>query len=82
MAESEPNSLVLRYLRQIDQKVDRLEVGLTSLTEQVASLVDQMLGMRGDINVLRADFVRLEHRVDDMDQRLARVEKRLELTEV
>ena len=79
MAESEPDSLVLR---QIDQKVGRLKHGLTALTEHAASIKDQMVGVRGDINRLRADFVSLEHRVDDMDTRFARIEKRLELTEV
>jgi predicted nuclease with TOPRIM domain len=61
-------------LRQIDAKLDTILDRLHDLTARTSSVEDQLVG-------LRTDFVRLEHRVDRFDERLARIERRLDLIE-
>jgi predicted nuclease with TOPRIM domain len=70
----EPDNLTLRMLRQIDAKLDTILDRLHDLTARTSSVEDQLVG-------LRTDFVRLEHRVDRFDERLARIERRLDLIE-
>ena len=36
---------------------------------------------RRESNLVREDFIRLEHRIDGMDRRLAKIEQRLDLVE-
>jgi archaellum component FlaC len=71
----EPDNLILRMLRQVDTKLDTLMERMHDLTARVGSVEDQLSG-------LRADFVRLEHRLDRFDERLQRIERRLDLIEV
>ena len=81
MAE-EPDNLVLRMLRQVDGKLDTLVDRVHDLTARVASVVvDQLVAMRADTSALRGDFARLEHCMDKFDQRLRRIERRLDLIE-
>jgi predicted nucleic acid-binding Zn-ribbon protein len=74
MAE-EPEGIVLRYVRRIDERLDRIDVSLTNLVSRVASVEEQVAG-------LRKDFVRLEMRVGQMDDRMKRIERRLDLVQV
>jgi chromosome segregation ATPase len=70
----EPENLTLRALRQVDTKLDTILDRIHDLTARMSSVEDQLVG-------LRTDFVRLEHRVDRFDERLARIERRLDLIE-
>jgi hypothetical protein len=70
----EPENLTLRTLRQIDAKLDTVLGRLHDLTARMSSVEDQPVG-------LRTDFVRLEHRMDRFDERLVRIERRLDLIE-
>jgi hypothetical protein len=70
----EPENLTLRMLRQLDAKLDAILDCLHDFTARGSSVEDQPVG-------LRTDFVRLEHRVDRFDERLARIERRLDLIE-
>jgi hypothetical protein len=70
----EPDNLTLRMLRPVDAKLDTILDRLHDLTARTSSVEDQLVG-------LRTDFVRLEHRVDRFDERLARIERRLDLIE-
>ena len=71
----EPDNFVLAYLRCKNGNLDR---GLDALTARVGSMEEQVVGVRGDVVELGADFVRLEHRFDTLD---SRIERRLDLTE-
>ena len=62
---SEPENLVLRYLRQIDQKVDRL-------SEDMRDVKVRMSSMEQNMTVV-------QRRLDRVDDRLDRIERRLEL---
>jgi hypothetical protein len=71
----EPDNLTLRTFRQVDSKLDTLMERFLEPTARMASVEDQLVGMR-------TDLVRLEHRIDHFDQRLLRIERRLDLIEV
>jgi predicted nuclease with TOPRIM domain len=70
----EPDNLTLRMLRSIGEKQDTILDRLLDLTARVSSVEDQLVG-------IRTDLVRLEHRMDHFDQRLERIERRLNLAE-
>jgi hypothetical protein len=70
----EPENLTLRMLRQLDAKLDAILDCLNEFTARRSSAEDQPVGPR-------TDFVRLEHRVNRFDERLARIERRLDLIE-
>ena len=70
----EPENLVLRYLRSIDAKLDRviedvqdLKVRMTSVEQRLASVEMSIAGV--------------QHRIDRVEQRLDHIEKRLELVD-
>lgn len=71
----EPDSTILRYLRRIDERLDRVDEGIRNLNAGVGSVEERVAG-------LRKDFVRLEVRVDQMDDCMKRMERRLDLTDV
>ena len=66
MAE-EPDNLVVRYLRSIDEKMDRL--------------VDDMHDIKVRLTAVEEGLVGVQRRVDRMESRLDRVERRLDLVE-
>jgi predicted nucleic acid-binding Zn-ribbon protein len=66
MAE-EPDNLVVRYLRRIDEKMDRL--------------VDDMHDIKVRLTAVEEGLVGVQRRVDRMESRLDRVERRLDLVE-
>jgi chromosome segregation ATPase len=61
-------------LRQVDDKLDTLMERFLEMTSRMGSLEDQIVGMRTDV-------VRLEHRMDNFDKRLVRIERQLNLIE-
>jgi K+/H+ antiporter YhaU regulatory subunit KhtT len=71
---NEPENLILRMLRSLDEKMDTILDRLLDLTARVSSIADQLVGVR-------TDLVRLEHCMDHFDQRLQRIDRRLNLTE-
>ena len=75
----EPENVVLRCLRNIDAKVDALVVDMREVKARLGSVEKQVAGLRVDFADLRADLVRVEHRIDRADERLARIERRLDL---
>jgi uncharacterized membrane protein len=58
--------------RRTDEKLDRVLEMLGMIVQRLGSLETQGAQMR-------ADLVRVEHRLDGFEARLARIEKRLEL---
>ncbi len=70
----EPDSLVLRYLRRIDEKLDRviddvrdLKVRMTAVEERLAGLDRSIAGVN--------------RRIDRVEERLDRIERRLDLVD-
>lgn len=67
MADDGPESLVLRLLRKIDTRTDRIE--------------EDVREVKGRLGNVEAAVALLSGRMDRFDDRLARVERRLELRE-
>jgi len=65
-------SLILEYLRRLDKRQAAMHEDLMLIRDRLGSLESQASLMRGDP-------VRLEHRLDRMDARVARIERRLDL---
>ncbi len=65
---TEPENLVLVYLRRIDEKVDRI--------------ADDIRDLKGRVTALDESVVGVHRRMDRFELRLDRIEKRLDLTEV
>jgi predicted nucleic acid-binding Zn-ribbon protein len=63
----EPDNLVLRYLRRIDEKLDRL--------------VDDVHDLKVRLTAVEEGLVGIQRRVDRMESRLDGVEKRQDLVE-
>ena len=64
MAEA-PENLILHYLRRIDEKVDKLTLDMREVKERLGFLVRQ--------------YASLSRPLDTVDERVARIERRLEL---
>lgn len=63
----EPDNIVLRYLRRIDEKFDRLIDDVRDLKVRTTSLEEGVVG--------------IHRRLDRVEFRLDRIEKRLELND-
>ena len=63
----EPDSLVLRYLRRIDDKLDRL--------------VDDVADPKARMTSVEEGLVGVHRRQDRLELRIDRIEKRLDLVE-
>jgi predicted nucleic acid-binding Zn-ribbon protein len=68
------DSLVLRYLRRIDEKVDRLAADVADLKVRMTLVEQQLAGMAGQ-------YAGLSARIDRIELRLERIERRLDLAE-
>jgi uncharacterized coiled-coil protein SlyX len=74
MTDDGPDSIVLRYLRRIDERTERMERRLDELTVRTGRLEELGAGLHVDV---AAPSVRL----DRLDVQMRRVERRLELHE-
>jgi prefoldin subunit 5 len=66
MAE-EPDSLILRYLRPIDEKLDRLAYDVREIKTRVG--------------ILEQQYASVSNRIDQIETRLERIETRVGLVE-
>ena len=73
MAE-EPGNLILQYLRRFDARLARLEDEMLDVKMRLSSIESQLTG-------LRVDVTHVLHRLDKTDERLLRIERRLDLVE-
>jgi hypothetical protein len=68
----EPDSLILVYLRKMDDKLDRLASAIGDLGRRATSLETKVV-------LLHGDFVAQSERIDRMELRLDRIERRLDI---
>jgi hypothetical protein len=61
----EPDSLLLRTLRRIDERMDRVETRLSELV--------------GRVGLLEQGYASVSRRLDQIDLRVERIERRLDL---
>jgi predicted nucleic acid-binding Zn-ribbon protein len=71
----EPENLVLRYLRRIDERLD-------SVDDKLGEVVIRLGRLEREIADLREDYVGLLVRFDNLDRSTARIERRLDLVEI
>lgn len=71
---NEPDSIVLRYLRDIDKKLSRSVDDLADVKARLSSMESYLAAMHGDIAVQ-------SRRSDTLAERLDRLEKRLDITD-
>jgi uncharacterized protein (UPF0335 family) len=75
MSSNEPDSIILRYLRKLDERTERIENNQKDLAADLRILKGHMAG-----------FMQAETRQDgvmaSMLERIERIEKRLDLSEV
>ncbi len=63
----EPDNIVLRYLRQMDAKLDRV--------------IDDVSEIKTRVGILEQQYASLSNRIDRIGHRLDRIEKRLTLVD-
>ena len=64
---SEPDNIILIYLRRLDEKVDRL--------------LDEMRDVKTRLTGVEENLAGVHRRIDRMDLRVDRIERRLDLTD-
>ena len=74
MAENVTNELIFEVLKQIQERLARVESVLADHTRQ-------FIRVREELNGLRGDDIRREVLQAQMDHRLERIEKRLNLSD-
>jgi hypothetical protein len=67
-----PDNLILVYPRRIDEKLDRLTAGQADLARRVTS-------RESKVALLPTDFAAQSERIDRIEIRLDRIERRLEI---
>lgn len=78
----QPDNLVLVYLRRIDERLERIELDMRDVKRRLTALEESQARMHHDIAAIRGDYAGLQLRMDRFDERLARIERRLDLAEV
>ena len=78
MSDAGPESLSLRHLRALDAKLDQMARDMARGFETVAG---HLTGLTGRIAGLEIRLSAMEAWSADTTQRLARIERRLELTD-
>ena len=71
----QPDNLVLVYLRRIDERLERMEADIQDMKRRITALEQSQAN-------LHADYAGVQLRMDRFDERLARIERRLDLAEV
>jgi len=64
---AEPDSLVLVYLRRIDEKVDRLTAVVHDLKSRMTALEENLAGVQRRIDRLELRVERIERHLDLVD---------------
>jgi len=81
MSDDVPKNLVLRYLRRIDDKVDRLGERMGDFAVRLSAVEVGLNGVRRDLVSLYEADARLQVSFDRQSARLDRIERRLNLNE-
>ncbi len=79
MTDDGPENLLLRDLRRIDEKVDRLADDMREVKMRLTAVEVGLNGVRRDLVALSETDARLQVAVDRQGARLDRIEQRLDL---
>ena len=75
------DSLILVYLRRIDTRLERMDEDIQDLKRRMTAVEDGIARLHHEIAAIRGDYAGLQLRMDRFDDRLARIERRLDLAE-
>lgn len=81
MAETVTNELMFEILKQLQKDMADVKATLTDHTRLFIRVREDINSVREDINGLRGDDLRREAIQSKMDERLQRIENRLNLTD-
>jgi len=81
MVDEGPEHIVLRYLRNIDGKVDALRQDMRDVKLRLSGVEGAVNAVRRDILALAEDNARQQVANDHLDERIERIETRLNLSE-
>jgi len=73
-------NLIIEHLRNLRAGQDRLEDGLKEVKQRLTSLESGIAGLRRDNIGVQEDVYRQQTVIDAIQDRLQRIEKRLELS--
>jgi hypothetical protein len=76
MSDNGPDNLVLRHLRALDERMERVEASIERLTQVV---VGRFAGLEGRMLGIETRLTALEDWSIDTTRRLGRIERRLDL---
>jgi cell division protein FtsB len=65
----EPDNIVLRYLRRLDERTEDLQADLADLKMRARALEEQVTLMRSELALLRTDVIHIHHRLDILEDR-------------
>lgn len=68
------DTLTLIYLRRLDEKMDRLTLAVADIGRRVTSL-------EAKVALIHGDFAAQSERIDRMELRLERIERRLDIVD-
>ena len=74
----EPDNLILVYLRRLDAKVDGLAGDMREVKARLGLVEVSLAGLRREVAHLSESYALLSVRMDHFDERLSRVERRLD----
>ena len=81
MMAEEPDNHMLAYLCRIDNKLDRVYDAVVDVQGRVSSLERQVASLHGDVAGLHGDFAGQSIRTDKIENRLLRIDRRLDLAD-
>jgi chromosome segregation ATPase len=73
---NEPENLALLYLRRLDVKLDAIGVDIRDVKHRLSSLEFGIAGLRRDQAGQSEQHANLQSRLDSVDERLERLERR------
>ena len=77
----ESESIVLRYLRRLDEKVDRVTGDIGEVKARLYSIETRMTSLEASIVHVHERVDGLQKQVGNVSDRLDRIERRLELAD-
>jgi len=81
MIDEGPDHIVLRYLRNIDGKVDTLRQDMRDVKLRLSGVENALNAVRRDLLAQAEDNARQQVASDDLSERIERIETRLNLSE-
>lgn len=78
---SEPESLILQYLRRLDTTVQAMREDIADLKRRMTGVEEGLVNLGRHVLGVEEGLVGVNRRLDRLDGRVERIERRLEPTE-